>query len=87
MLSREEAMVLEELYFPAPLHALGPATGLTAPEINRAILLLLQKELVTQLYFDEQQKDFLPCDPVQANHPDRFQYVATRKGLLALTGA
>lgn len=75
--------LLDELYFITSFDPLPDAIGQSKAVTTDTMCSLLQKRFVWQFHFDAEVNDFVRTDPPDLAHPEKYHYLASKKGLLA----
>lgn len=75
--------LLDELYFVTPFTGLAKAIGQSEHATKDTMRSLLNQEFVSQMAFDDAANDFVRQEPPDLDHPEKYHYLASKKGLLA----
>ena len=77
-----EFQIMDGVYFLCSFQQLLQMLGCDEEKLNDSLIELLRKELVQQLVFDEEEKDYLKLESPDFARIKNASYVATKKGLL-----
>jgi hypothetical protein len=77
-----EFRIIDELYFVTSFNDLTNELGESSAALIQGLRTLLEKELISQLIFEQEQKDYRKLETPDFGSLEHSYFVASKKGLL-----
>lgn len=78
--------ILDQTYFMNDYHSIVTGVKRPAMEIDIALVELLKRGMLRQLFYSTAHNDYVDLDPYDPLRVSEAHYVITKQGLLAHTG-